>query len=139
MPLNAVGWALSNPAIVLTGILGLVAIAWAYDAYEDAEDRAEAVSGFADNAKSGVGSWLNVALVALVGAVGGLSTAGFTAAEGVGMVISYVPDLPVFAAGVVTVGLGAIGLSGTISILWWQFALFGLFVLLLAVAWRVQE
>jgi hypothetical protein len=136
---GAATWAFQNPGLALTGVLGLVATAWAYDAYEDAQDRSEAVSGFAANAKSGFGSWFNLLGVALVGAVGGLASAGMTGAEGFGMLLQFVPDLPVFAAGLVTIGLGAIGISGEITILWWQFALLSLFALLLAVAWRVQE
>jgi len=136
---GAATWAFNHPGLALTGVLGLVATAWAYDAYEDAEDRSEAVSGFAANAKSGFGSWLNLAGVTLVGLVGGLASAGMTGAEGIGMLLQFVPDLPVFTAGLVTIGLGAVGISGEITILWWQFALFSLFVLLLAVAWRVQE
>jgi hypothetical protein len=132
-------WVLENLALVLTGVLALVALAWAYDAYEDAEDRREAASGFVGNAREGVGGWLNLALVGLVGTLGGLSTAGMTAAEGVGMLVSYVPDLPVFAGGVLTIGLGALGLSGVIELPWWHFALGGLLVLLVGVAWRLQE
>jgi hypothetical protein len=136
---NPAEWVLNNPTVTVTVLLAVVALAWAYDAYQDAEDRAEAARGFLGNARESTGGWLNVALVGLVGVVGGIGTAGMTAAEAVGWIAGVVPDFPVLAGGVLTVSLGALGLSGVIELPWWQFGLAGLFVLLLGTAWRLQE
>ena len=139
MVVNPLAWAWANPMIVGAAVLALVLLAWAYDAYEDAEENREAVRGFLGRARSGAGTGLSLSLGGLVTAVTALTMSGMTLVEAVGEIVALAPDFPVLAGGVLTVGLGALGLSGTISVPWWQFGLFGMFVLLLGVAWRLQE
>lgn len=139
MAVNPLAWAWNHPVMVGAAVLVLVLLAWAYDAYEDAEENREAVRGFFGRARSGSGTVLSVSLGGLVTVVSALTMSGMTVVEAVGEIVAFAPEFPVLAGGVLTVGLGALGLSGTISVPWWQFGLFGMFVLLLGVAWRVQE
>lgn len=138
MPVNPVNWITSNPAIVLTGVIGLVAIAWAYDALEDAEDRREALGGFASNAKSGTGGALNVVLVALVSVVGWAATWFSTAGEAAQFVLGVAPQFPVLSSTVFTIGLGALGLSNAIELQAVHFVGFSVLALLIALAFRTD-
>ncbi|MFB6368621.1 MAG: hypothetical protein ABEJ00_03325 [Gemmatimonadota bacterium] len=121
---------------MLVGILALFLLAWAYDALEEAEDRREAAREFAGNAARGTGGFLNVVLVGIVSAVGGAAAAGMTVADTIGFLSGFVPEVPILAASLFTISLGAVGLSGLLVIKWWHFALLGLAAVSLAAAWR---
>lgn len=136
--MNPVEWAVANLSLVLTGLLALFLIAWAYDAWEDAEDRREAASGFAGNLKSGTGGVLNVVLVSIVGAVGALAATFSTVSEAAAWLFGLVPDVPVLAAGVFGVSLGGLSLSGLLELHPLQYVGIAGTALVLAVAYRVD-
>ncbi|MGB9953541.1 hypothetical protein ACOZ4F_14225 [Haloarcula marismortui] len=138
LQVDIVAWARSHVALVLTGVVALVALAWAYQAYEEAEDSREAVSGFAGRAKDGTGGALNVVLVSLVSVVGWAATTFQTAGEAISFVISLAPEVPVLAASVITVGLGAVGLSDLIVLRTYHFVGISMAILTLAVAYRTD-
>ena len=138
MAVNPVQWALAHPALVLTGALALIALAWAYEAYDEAEDRGEAFQGFAGRAKSGTGGALNLVLVSVVSFVGWAATTFATAGEAVQFVLGLVPHFPVLSASVVTIGLGALGLSDVIVLRAAHFVGLSVLALLVAVAYRTD-
>lgn len=138
MPVNPVTWVTNNLTLTVTGVIALVALAWAYDAYREADDRREALSGFNARAKSATGGWLNVALVTLVAIVGGVAQSMGQLAEATGWLAGFIPQMPVLSAGMVTIGLGAIGLSGAIELHWLQFVGIAGILLVVAVAWRAD-
>ena len=138
MAVSPVQWALSHPALVLTGVLGLVALAWAYDAMEDAEDRREALGGFAENAKTGTGGALNVVLASLVAFVGWAATWFSTAGEFVQFLIGVAPQFPLLSSTIFTIGLGGLGLSGVIELKAVYFVGFSVLAVLIALAFRTD-
>ena len=138
MAVNPVQWALSHPAIVLTGALALIGLAWAYEAYDEAEDRGEALEGFGMRAKSGTGGALNVVLAAVVSVVGWAATTFSTAGEAIQFVLGLAPHFPVLSASVVTIGLGALGLSDVIVLRASHFVGLSVLALLVAVAYRTN-
>ena len=138
MPVDPVQWATSHLWLVLTGVLALIALAWAYDAYEDAEDGREALAGFAGNAKSGTGSGLNVVLVSLMAFVGWAATWFSTAGEFVQFMAGLAPQFPVLSATVFTIGLGGIGLAGVIELQAVHFVGFSVLAVLIALAFRTD-
>ena len=135
---QAIGWALSNLAVTLTGVLAIILLAWAAEAYDEAEDRGEALGEFSDRAKSGTGGALNVVLVSLVAVVGWAATTFQTAGEAGVFLLSMAPDMPILAASIVTVGLGALGLSDLIVLRAWHFLAFAVVALGLAAAYRAD-
>jgi hypothetical protein len=138
MPANVAGWIGSNISLVIAGALALVAIAWAYESYEEAEDRREAVGGFAGRAKEGTGGALNVVLVTVVSLVGWAATTFQTAGEAVTFLITLAPEMPVLTASVFTISLGAIGLSDLIVLEVGHFILLSAGIVMLAVAYRAD-
>ncbi|QLG62197.1 hypothetical protein [Halorarum salinum] len=138
MPVNPVTWATSHPALVLTGVLGLVALAWAYESYQEANDRREALAGFGGRAKRGTGGALNIVLVSVVALVGWAATTFQTAGEAIGFVLTLAPEVPVLTATAMTIGLGALGLSDLIILEWWHFVLLTTVLVVLAVAYRAD-
>lgn len=131
-----IGWALEHTRLVVTGILAVVVLAWAADAAQEADNRREALSGFAGNAKRSTGGWLNLAIVTFLALVGAAAEALWSLTDLVGHTAGLLPQIPVVSASLATVGLGALGISGTIEITVWQFVGVSLLVLLVAVAWR---
>ncbi|QHS17783.1 hypothetical protein GWK26_11855 [haloarchaeon 3A1-DGR] len=131
-----VGWVRSNLGLVLFGVIAVVAIAWAYDAYDEADDRREALSGFAGRARSGTGGVLNIVLVSLVAVVGWAATVFETSAEAFAFLVSLVPQLPSLTASLFTIGLGALGLSGAITLRPVHFVAIALAAVGLAEAYR---
>lgn len=138
MAVNPVQWAASNLPLVLTGVLALIAVAWAYDAYEDAEDGREALEGFAGNAKDGTGSFLNVILVSLLGVMGWAATWFDTAGEALAFLIGVAPQFPVLSATMFTIGLGAVGLSDLIVLRVVHFVGFSVLAVVIALTFRVD-
>ncbi|NHN59823.1 MULTISPECIES: hypothetical protein [Halorussus] len=138
MAVSPVHWALSHPALVLTAALGLIAVVWAYDAYEDADDGKEALGGFAENAKSGTGGALNVVLASLVAFVGWAATWFGTAGEFVQFLIGVAPQFPLLSSTIFTIGLGALGLGGVIELKAIHFIGFSALAVLIALAFRTD-
>jgi len=138
MPVNPVDWVVSNPGLTLGGVILLVALAWAYDAWEEADDRREALEGFGSRAKEGTGGALNVVLVGVLGVVGAAAQAAGTLGELASWILGMVPDGPVIAAGLLNIGLGGIGLSSYADLHPLQFIGIAGFILVLAVAWRAD-
>ncbi|WP_245154569.1 hypothetical protein [Halorussus marinus] len=114
MAVNPITWVMANPALVLTGVLALVAIVWAYEAYDEADDGREALEGFGSRAKSGTGGALNVVLVTLVTFTGWAATTFSTATEAIQFVLGLAPNFPILTASIVNISLGVIGLSDVI-------------------------
>jgi len=135
---NPVTWAMSNVRIVLIGILSLIALAWAYEAIDEAEDRAEALEGFAGRAKSGTGGALNVVLVSVVTFVGWMSTTFTTVGEASAFLLSLAPEFPMLSATFVTISLGAIGLSDLIVLEWLHFVVLSVAIAGIALAYRTD-
>ncbi|WP_435145924.1 hypothetical protein [Halobaculum sp. P14] len=114
MPVDVVGWVTSHVTLVVTALLAVVVLYWLAEAVDEAEDHLEAASGFAGRAKQGTGGTLNVLLVAFVSVVGWAATTFSTAAEFWTMLVDVAPQMPVLTASVITIGLGAVGLSDVI-------------------------
>lgn len=138
MPVNPAVWIQNNLTLAVTGLLALFLLAWAYEAYEEAEDRREALEGFGGRAKEGTGSVLNVVLVSIVTVVGWAGTTFETAGEAVAFLLGVAPELPVMSASVLTIGLGAIGLSDMIVLRAWHFVAISMMLLILAVAFKTD-
>lgn len=138
MPVNPVTWATSNVPLVITALLALVALAWAYEAYDEADDGKEALQGFGSRAKSGTGGALNLVLVGVVTVVGWMSTTFMTVGEAGAYLLSLVPDFPMLTASALTISLGAIGLSDLIVLQWSHFVLVATAVVLIALAYRTD-
>lgn len=138
MPADVLGWLTRHPALVLTGVLALIALAWAYDAYEDADDGREAVAGFAGNAKQGTGGALNVVLVSVVAFVGWAATWFATAGEFVSFLLGFAPEYPVLTASLVSISLGSMGLRGAIELQAVHFLGFSALALVIALAFRMD-
>ena len=138
MAVNPVTWVTNNLTLTVTGVLALVLIAWAYDAYREADDRREALGGFNARAKRATGGWLNVALVTLVAVVGGMAQSLGQFAELFGWLAGFIPEMPVVSAGLFGIGLGGLGLSGWLELHPLQYVGFAGLVLVLAVAWRAD-
>jgi hypothetical protein len=138
MPADVLGWAARNPGLVLTAVLGLVALAWAYDAYEDAEDGRDALAGFAGNAKQGTGGALNVVLVSVVMVVGWAATWFATAGEFVQFLLTFAPEYPVLTASLVSISLGSLGLQGAVELRAVHFLGFSALALVIALAFRAD-
>jgi len=131
-------WLGSNIQIVLLGVLGLVAVSWAHEAAEEADDALEATKAFGGRAKEGTGGALNLTL-ALVGSVLGWGVTTFsTAGEFVGFLAGLAPSVPVITASVFTISLGSIGLAGVVVIKWWHFALIASAAVVLSYAYRAD-
>lgn len=138
MPVDVIGWIARNPQLVLTGVLALVLVAWAYEAYDEAEDALEAGKGFGGRVKQGTGGLLNIALVGLVTIIGWAATTFETAGEAVVFILELVPMAPVLAASVFSISLGALGLSDVIVLRTWHFVLVSLIALGLGLAYRTE-
>lgn len=136
MAADVVSWATSNVGFVLTLVVGLVAAVWAAEAIDEAEDRDEALGEFGSRAKEGTGGALNVALVGFLAVAGWASTAFATAGDFGTFALSLAPDMPVVAGSLVTISLGAVGLSDVIVLQPLHFIGLGLLVLGIAVAYR---
>ena len=136
MPLNPVALVQDNLTLAILGVLGLVLAAWAYEAVDEAEDHWEAAGGFKNRAASGTGGALNVVLVSIVALVGWGATTFSTAGGAVAFLLTLAPEVPVLAASVFTVSLGAIGLTDLIVLRAWHFVTISAVVLLLAYAYR---
>jgi hypothetical protein len=138
MPVNPVQWAMQNVTLVVTGALVLILVAWAYDAYEDAEDSREALEGFAGNAKAGTGSGLNLVLVSVVSFVGWAATWFGTAGEFAQFLLGLAPQFPILSATVFTIGLGGVGLAGVVELQAVHFVGFSVLAVLIALAFRTD-
>ena len=138
MPIDVIGWVSSHVGIVLTAIIGLVLVTWAYEAADEADDAIEAAQEFGSRTKSGVGSGTNVALAGLVTVVGWAATTFATAGEALQFVLSLAPSAPVLTASAVTISLGAVGIADLIVIKWWHFVLLSTTIVTLALAYRVD-
>lgn len=138
MAVNPVSWALTHPALVLSGVLALIVLAWAFDAYEDAEDKREAVQGFAGNAKESTGGALNVALVGLLSVMGWAATWFATAGEFAQFMVGLAPQFPVLTSTVFTISLGAIGLSDLIVLKAVHFVGFSGLAVLIGLAFKTD-
>lgn len=133
-----VTWVTNHVGLTLTAVLALFLTGWAYEAYDEAEDRLEAAQGFAGRARDGTGGVLNVVLVSLVAVTGWAATTFQTAGEAIAFVLSLAPEAPVLAASVFTVGLGAIGLSDLIVLRAWHFLALSTVAILLGLAYRTD-
>ncbi|WP_311170647.1 hypothetical protein [Halobellus ordinarius] len=138
MPIDVIGWASSHVGLVLTAIIGLVLVTWAYEAADEADDAIEAAQEFGSRTKSGLGSGTNVVLTGLVVMVGWAATTFATAGEALQFVVSLAPSAPVLTASAFTISLGAIGIADLIVIKWWHFALLSTAIVVLAFAYRVD-
>ncbi|WP_238392201.1 hypothetical protein [Halorussus amylolyticus] len=138
MAVNPVNWAMSNPALVITAVLALIAIVWAYEAYEEADDKGEALQGFGARTKSGTGGALNVVLVSLVTLTGWAATTFGTAAEAGQFLIGLAPNFPVLTASLFSISLGTIGLSDVIVLRPFHFLGLALAAILVAIAFKTD-
>ena len=138
MQLDVIGWITANPGLALIGVLASVVVAWAAAATLEAEDRSEAVQGFGQRAKAGTGGALNVVLATIVAMAGWASTTFSTAGEAIAFVVSLAPEAPVLTSSIITIGLGAVGLSDVIVIRWTHFVGLSLSIVILAVAFRTD-
>jgi len=134
--MDVIGWATSNVSLVLTGALALIVLVWLAQALEEAEDRTEALSEFGGKAKSGTGGFANLLLVAFVAVAGWGATTFATAGEFAVFLLSMAPEFPVVAGSLVTISLGAIGLSDVIVLGALEFVGIAAVILFLAVAYR---
>ncbi|MFB6368388.1 MAG: hypothetical protein ABEJ00_02105 [Gemmatimonadota bacterium] len=138
MPAELVSWLQSRATLILVGLVGLVALSWAYEAAEEAEEGLEAVQGFGAKAKNGTGGALNLLLVALVSVTGWGVTTFQTAGGAAAFLAGLAPQIPVLTASMITISLGALGLSGMIRIQWWHFTLLSLVIVLLGFAYQAD-
>ena len=138
MAVNPVQWAMSHPAVGLTGVIGLIALVWAYEAYDEADEKGEALKGFGSRAKSGTGGALNLVLVSLVAVVGWAATWFSTAGEFLQFMLGVAPQFPVLSATVFTISLGAIGLSDLIVLKAVHFVGFSVLAVLIALAFKTD-
>jgi len=134
--MDVIGWATSNVSLVLTGLLALVVLVWLAQAVEEAEDRAEALTEFGGKAKSGTGGTLNLLLVAFLAVAGWGATTFATVGEFGLFLLSMAPDFPVVAGSIITISLGAIGLTDVIVLGALEFVVIAAAILFLAVAYR---
>jgi hypothetical protein len=138
MAVDVIGWISSHVGLVLTAIIGIVLVTWAYEAADEADDAMEAAREFGGRTKSGVGSGTNVLLAGVVTVVGWAATTFATAGEAIQFLVSLAPSVPVLTASAFTISLGAIGLADLIVIKWWHFALLSGAVVLLGFAYRAD-
>ncbi|WP_256288791.1 hypothetical protein [Halobellus inordinatus] len=138
MPIDVIGWVSSHVGLVLTVVLAIALLTWAYEAAEEADDAMEAARGFGSNAKRGTGGVLNVLLAGLVTVTGWAATTFSTAGEAGQFLLSLVPFVPVLTASALTISLGAIGLADVIVIEWWHFVLVSTAIVLLGYAYRAD-
>jgi hypothetical protein len=138
MAVDVIGWITSHVGLVLTGVIGLILVTWAYEAADEADDAVEAAQEFGSRTKDGVGSGTNVALAGLVTGVGWAATTFSTAGEALQFVVSLAPSVPVLTASAFTISLGAIGLADLIVIKWWHFALLSTTIVALGYAYRAD-
>lgn len=134
MPAALVNWLMNNPGLVLLGILGLVLLAWLWEAVDEAEDALEAGERFGGKLRKGTGGALNVAGVSLVAIVGWAAFTFQNVAEATAAIGSMVPDAPVLAAGIFGISLGGLSLSGVLELHPYQYVGIAGVALALAVA-----
>lgn len=138
MAVNPVTWAMNNPSLVITAVLALIATVWAFESYQEADDKGEALKGFGSRAKDGTGGALNVVLVSLVAVVGWAATAFSTAGEAIQFVLGVAPHFPILSSTVLTIGLGAIGLSDLIVLKAIHFVAASVALLLIAITYKTD-
>jgi hypothetical protein len=138
MAVNPVNWALSHLTLVVTGVLALVLIAWAYDSYREAETKRDALEGFGSRAAKGTGGVLNVVLVTLVALVGAAAQVAGSLGDLVAYVAGLIPHGPVIASAVGSIGLGGLALSEWLTLHPLQYVGITGVVLIVAVAWRAD-
>jgi len=138
MAVDVIGWISSHPGLVLTGILAVILLTWAYEAADEAEDAVEAARGFGSRTASGVGSGTNILLTGLVAVVGWAATTFATAGEAAQFLVSLAPSVPVLTASALTISLGAIGIAEVIVIEWWHFVLLSTALVVLGYVYRAD-
>jgi hypothetical protein len=136
-PFEPIQFAMDNSGALLIGGVVLVLLALAWEAYEEAEDRAEAAGNFGRRLRSGAGTFGGAALGGLATGVGTLGTLAVTGIDLSSFLISLVPDLPVVTVNLATIGLGILWGSGVITLSAWHFLI--LAGVLTLIAWAYRE